>query len=133
MKSVMPSTFSSCGCKRRITSLALILRCASGFQIHLNAASVERRVRPVNADEGRETIHSRILEDDVRKRLLVRGHRAKRNGLRRFRDAENDAGVLNGEKSFGDVNIEKNRATSVATVMRSVVARYCRTTFSVRP
>ena len=33
MKSVMPGTLASSGCRRRITSLALILRPASGFRL----------------------------------------------------------------------------------------------------
>ncbi len=33
MKSVMPSTFASSGCRRRITSLAEIPRLASGFSV----------------------------------------------------------------------------------------------------
>jgi len=30
--------------------------------------------------------------------------------LRAFGDAQNDAGILNGEKSFGNVNVEKDCA-----------------------
>ncbi len=33
MNSVMPATFASSGCRRRITSLALILRSSSGFRL----------------------------------------------------------------------------------------------------
>ena len=43
-----------------------VLSLVQRFQIDLNAAAVERRVRAVDADERRETFHRRIFQDHTR-------------------------------------------------------------------
>ena len=84
-----------------MTSEALSLRSLQRLQIDLHAAAVQRGVRAVNSDERRKAIHRRILQDHVRQRLLAIGHRREGNALRGFGNAENHAGILHREKSFG--------------------------------
>ena len=46
--------------------------------------------------------------------MLTPRHGRKRNVLRRLGDAENDAGVLHGEKPLGNVNVKKDGADQSA-------------------
>ena len=51
------------------------------------------------------------------KRLLPLRHGWKRNGLRGFRDAQDHAGILHGEKALGNDDVTgKSSATNVPTV-----------------
>src|SRR6185295_1025181 len=76
------------------------------FQIDLNAAAVEGAVGAVNTDERGNALHRRIAQNDLRQRLLALGHGGKRDALWRLRDRENGAGVLHGEKSLRDKDVE---------------------------
>ena len=100
MKSVMPSTLASWGCKRRMMSLALTLPFLERLQVHLNPAAVHRGVDSVNADERRKALHRRIFKDDLCQGLLTFRHGSKRNRLRRLRYAENHPCILYREKPF---------------------------------
>ena len=66
-----------------------------------------------------------ILQDYVGECLLARGHGGEGNVLRAFGNAQNHAGVLHREKSFGDDRCTAEMvATSVATVTSRVILRY---------
>src|SRR5215468_9596726 len=54
------------------------------LQIHLDSAGVKRRVGAVNANERRKAFDGGIMQYHFGELLLMRGHRVKRNGLRRF-------------------------------------------------
>src|SRR5260370_33116736 len=64
----------------------------------------------MDTNEGGEAFDRRVLENDIGQSLLATGHGGEGNILRAFGNAQNDAGILNGEKSFGNVNVEKNCA-----------------------
>ncbi len=81
----MPLIFSSCGCRRRIMSEALVLRTSSGFQINLDSAGIVGGVGAVNSNKGRKTIDRGVLKNHVGQLLLLGGHCVERNILRRFR------------------------------------------------
>jgi hypothetical protein len=74
-------------------------------QIDLNPPAVDGRVRPVDADEGRQAFHVRILQNDFRQRLLPVGHRVERDALLGFRYAQNGACVLNREESLRYIEV----------------------------
>ena len=93
-----------------MTSEALCIALRERLEIDLYAAGVERGVGAIDADEGREAFHRRIFEDNVGKGLLVHGHGGEGCVLGAFGNAENDAGVLNGEKSFWNVDVEQDGA-----------------------
>src|SRR6266850_1466094 len=80
------------------------------LQIDLDAAAVERCVRAVDADERRKAFDRRVFEDDAGQIPLALGHGRERNVLCTLGNAQNYARVLHREKSFGNVNIEKNGA-----------------------
>src|SRR5467141_466874 len=80
------------------------------LEIDLDAATIQRGIRAVDADERGKAFDRRVLENDAGESLLATGHISKGNVLRAFGDAENDAGILDGEKSLGNVDIEKNCA-----------------------
>ena len=65
MNSVMPATLASSGCRRRITSLALIFAFLERLQVDLNAPAVQRGVGAVDADERGQALHGRILQDHL--------------------------------------------------------------------
>ena len=101
MYSVMPSTFASFGCRRRITSLAIAVALVERLQIDLDPAAVERRVGAVDADERRQALDGRILENHVRASACCRSAiAANETDLRRFGDAENHARVLHREEAL---------------------------------
>jgi hypothetical protein len=54
------------------------------LEVDLDSPRVQNRVRSVDADERREAVDRRILQDDVGKFLLSLGHRFERNALRRL-------------------------------------------------
>ncbi len=76
----------------------------------MNAAAIESAVDAVDADERGEAFDGRVFEDGFGEGLLTVAHRAERNALRSFGDAEDHAGVLYREKSFGNINVEKDGA-----------------------
>src|SRR5713226_5820273 len=80
------------------------------LEIDLDAAAVQRGVCAVDADERGKAFDRGILENDIGKILLAAGHGREGNVLHALRDAKNHAGILNGEKSFGNVDVEKNCA-----------------------
>ena len=80
------------------------------LEIDLHAAAVDGGVGAVDADEGREAFNRGIFQDRGCKRLLPLRHRGERDILRRFGNAEDQAGVLHREKSLRHVHEEKNRA-----------------------
>ena len=77
-------------------------------EIDLDAPAVQCGVCAVDADKRREALDRRVLENYISESLLALRHGHKRNILWAFGNAQNDAGILNGEKSFGNVNVEKN-------------------------
>jgi len=80
-----------------------------------------------------ERLWTPILEDDTGQSVLAPGHRGEGDVLRSFGDAEDDSGVLDGEKSFGNVDIQKNGANKSSDGDEDVVARKRRTNCNVRP
>ncbi len=67
----MPSTLrqlaaAAAGSRRVALTSALLQR----LQIDLNAPAVQRRVDAVDADERREALHRRVLQNHLRQRLL---------------------------------------------------------------
>ena len=57
--------FASSGCKRRITSVALIFRSFERLEIDQHASAVQRCVRAVDADERRKTLDRGIFQNDI--------------------------------------------------------------------
>ena len=74
----------------------------------LDAAGVERGVGAVDADEGGDVVDSGILQNDVDEPLLPLGHIGEADGLRRFADAEDHAGVLHREEALGHDDEEQD-------------------------
>ena len=111
--------------------LALLQR----LQVDQNAAAVQRRVGAVDADERRQAVHRRILQNHLRQRLLqLATFRSKETDLRRFRNALNHAGILNREESLGD-DIEQVARSAPAwpAATSSVMVWKRSTTCSVLP
>src|SRR5260370_1991156 len=81
-----------------------------GFEVDLNAAAVQGGIDAIDADEGRQTLDGRVLQNHVRQGALPARDGSKRNILRTLRNAEDHAGVLHGEKALGYVNVEKDGA-----------------------
>ncbi len=79
------------------------------LQINLDAPAIQRRVGSVDANEGRDALDGGILQDGVDQLLLALRHRGERDRLRRFGNALDDAGVLNGEKTLRHDDVEENR------------------------
>src|SRR5260370_37788762 len=79
-------------------------------EIDLDAAAVKRGVSDVDADERGKAVHGLILEDYVCQGLLALAHSAEGDALGSFGDAENYAGVLRREKSFGNIHVKENGA-----------------------
>ena len=102
MNSVMPATLASSGCKRRITSLALILRSSSGFRLIWMRplfSVVLVPSMPMNEDRLSTAGSFRII---LASACCCRAISPKRNRLRGFRNALDHARVLNGEEALGD-------------------------------
>ena len=72
------------------------------LEVDLDAAAVERGVGAVDADERREALDRRVLQDHLRQLLLPLGHGVEGDRLRRFGDAQDHAGVLHREEALGD-------------------------------
>ena len=83
-------------------------RCVERLEVDLDAAGVQRGVGAVDADEGGEAFNGRVLQDDVDQLLLALGHGGEADGLWRFGDAEDDAGVLHGEEALGHDDEEQH-------------------------
>ena len=101
MNSSMPSTRASSGCIRRMISVACSPRSFSGLRLISMRPLFKCRVGAVHADEGGDAGDSGILQHGFRQRLLPLRHRAEGYGLRRFRDALDQAGVLRREEALG--------------------------------
>src|SRR5664280_1914669 len=86
-------------------NLALVER----LEVDLDSPAVRRLVRAVDADERREALDGGVLQDDGRELLLPLRHRLEGGGLRRLRDAEEDAGVLNREEALRDHDVQEDR------------------------
>src|SRR5215469_4679689 len=84
------------------------------LQIDLHAAGVESGVCAVNTNERGEAFDGRVFQDHVSESALAPGHGIKRNALRAFGNAEDNAGVLHGKESLRYVDIEKDRANKRA-------------------
>src|SRR5207302_1245439 len=80
------------------------------LEIDLDPAAIESGIGAVNSNKRGKTVDSGIFENGVCESLLPFAHRAEGNALWSFRDAENYARVLNREKTFGYVHVEKNGA-----------------------
>src|SRR5713226_3447736 len=90
----------------RSGNLALLQR----LKINLDAAAVERRVRAIDPDEGRQALDRRVFQDDIGQRALSLGHRLERNVLRSFGYAQDRAGVLHRKETLGHIDVQKDRA-----------------------
>ena len=85
-----------------MTSLALILRSSSGFRlIRMRPlfSVVLVPSMPMNEDRLSTAGSFRMILASC---CCSRGHLREGNGLRRFGDALNDAGILNREEAFGN-------------------------------
>jgi hypothetical protein len=78
------------------------------LEVDLDAAGVESRVGSVDANKGRDVVDCMILQQNIDELLLALGHAHEADGLGSFADAEDDAGVLHGEKSLGNHEEKKN-------------------------
>ena len=88
------------------------------LQVDQHAPVVERRVRLIDADERRQALDRRILADDVDGLLLQRRSSPGTTTVcGADRDALNDAGVLNRERS------PSARSRTGTTVSTSVPAK----------
>ena len=76
------------------------------LEIDLNAPAVAGLIGAVHADERREAFDRRVLKDYFAKLLLALRHGREGHRLRRFRDPQDDSGILNREKSLGN-NLEQ--------------------------
>ena len=74
--------------------------CGQWLQRDHKPPGIERGVGAVYADNGRDTLNCRILKNHVAQGLLPFGHGRKGNGLRRFGDTLNNAGILDREETF---------------------------------
>ena len=90
---------------RHGADLALLER----FQIDLDAPAVDGRIGPVDADEGRQALDRRVLQNHLGEGLLAFGHGREGDGLRRLGNAQDDASILHGEKALGHDDIEPDR------------------------
>src|SRR6266849_689605 len=87
------------------TDLALRQR----LQVNLNSSAVYCRVGSINPDERGKRFDRGISQNRFRKKLLPLGHCQERDVLWRLGNSQNYARILHREKSFGHVNVEKNR------------------------
>ena len=79
------------------------------LQVDLDAPAVDRRIGPVDADEGRQTLHRRVLQDRPGEGLLAFSHGGEGHRLRRLGNAQDDAGILHREEALGHDDIEPDR------------------------
>ena len=79
------------------------------FQVDLDAPAVDRRIGPVDADEGRQALDRRVLQNHLGEGLLAFGHGREGHRLRRLGNAQDDAGILHGEKALGHDDVEPDR------------------------
>ncbi len=110
MNNVMPSTFATCGCSRRMMSDADPLRCFRGFRLIwirplLMVALVPSM--PMN-DERLSTAGS--FRITLANSCWCCAMRRERNILRAFGNAQDDAGILHREKALRHVDVQKDRA-----------------------
>src|SRR6266851_1180530 len=70
------------------------------LQIDLYAPTIQRRVRPINSDERRNTLHILVLQNNPRQRLLPRAHRSKADRLRTLSNAQQHASILHREEAL---------------------------------
>ncbi len=76
------------------------------LQIDQHPAAVQRRIGAVDADERRQALDRRVLQDDGGECLLPFRHRGKRHRLRRLGDSLDRSGVLDREKSLRNENVQ---------------------------
>ena len=89
-----------------MTSAALILRCWIGLRL-MEMRPLFRVVLVPSAPMNEDRLSTAgILEDDVRQFLLLLRHCRKGNGLRGLRNALNHAGILLGEETFRNDDVE---------------------------
>src|ERR1700733_8288528 len=67
---------------------------------------IKRGIGPVRSDKGREALDGGVVADDVGDLPLLLDHRVKRCGLGSLRDSLNYARILDGEKPFGNKDVE---------------------------
>ena len=77
-----------------------------GFQIDGNSAGIQRRIHSVRADERGQAFDCGIGENHAIECLLVCGHIAVGDRLRRLRDTLNDPGILHREKALWNNDVE---------------------------
>ena len=78
-------------------------------QVDLDAAGVERVIRRVNANEGRERLNIRVGQDGVGERLLPFAHGWKADVLRTVRDGEDHARILHREEALRHDGVQHKR------------------------
>src|SRR5262249_33540427 len=79
------------------------------LQVDLDAPAIDRRIGPIDTDEGRQTLDRRVLQNHLGEGLLAFGHGGERYRLRCLRNAEDNAGILPGAKTLGHDDIEPDR------------------------
>ena len=79
------------------------------LEVDLQAGAVQRRVGAVDADEGGQTLHRRILKDNAGHLPLALGHAGEGDRLRRLEGALDNAVILDREKAFRDKDPQDNR------------------------
>src|SRR5579863_4953711 len=77
-----------------------------GLEIDQDAAVVEGGVDSIDSDERGKAFDGGVLKDDAGERLLPLGHGFEGSGRRRFGNALDESGVLNGEEAFGHDDVE---------------------------
>ena len=79
-----------------------------GLQGDLYATAVNSGVKSIHSDERGDVLHRIILKDDFGQFLLFDTHGREGDRFRSLGDAENHAGVLDGEKAFVHDAVEVN-------------------------
>jgi len=104
------------------------------FQVDLQAPAVQRLVGALDADERRQALHGRVLQDRAGKRLLAVGHRRKRDRLRGLRHPDEDAGVQHREEALRDDDASSCAFLSAAWSLASWSMRFaCRQALMASP
>ena len=93
------------------------------LQVDLDAARVQRGVGSVHADERRDVIDGRILQQNVHELLLALGHRGEADRLRRFADAQDHARILHREEALGNHDEEQQRWPQTCAMVTSSVMK----------
>ncbi len=92
------------------------------LQVDLNASRVQRGVGSIDADERRQALDRRILQNHFIQRLLPLRHGPERDGLLGFGNALNHARILNREESFRNLDEQDKREEPTSPAATSNVS-----------